>query len=489
MFSRSYTPRGRRGVPSGAASEARAVSAAALANRAKARNYVLANVTTAAKHAAPRRPASVALKSGGRTAWWLGKRLSEGAYGVTFTSRVTTKVARELERVRQASTFWMEHRSPPVGSTVVINLATDAGGRRSQGRYDACVLDNLKESSWHRYLDRAPCIQLPGVKPLCPSAYVPDFYWAGLVVDAPTGSRVFVTVMGLAKGVTMGSYLESRPLTAKLFIEVERATASLWLAGIAHADLHKENMLYDPPTGKLTIIDFGMGVKLPPDVTAALQAALPRAVAGGVRSLGEVWLKDSAYGVDVQKHVNRVMASRGYTWYNPDGTAAMRLFSLLSQPDRAAVPNLRRRAWGTRPSVTRPARGYEVTRPVTRATARAALAQAAKVPLPARATLLQAAKVPLPASRLAQAAKVPLPSPRSIVMSNSRSSASSGRRSLTPSWLARAFARVRRTRSARLDGGNRMRTVTTLTAPPPSRRSGRSLGLLWYRPRSPIVPS
>lgn len=310
-----------------------------------ATNFVLRNVGEAAVHTRPRDPSPISLmQANGRPAAWLGAPLGKGAYGMTFTCRVDADAFRALEAARGASTFWVEYRSPKVGDVVVIKLTQD---KRSgaQGAYTSFVADNLKEASWHRYLDRAPCVRLGALKPVCPEVYVPDFYWSGLVVDWKTQTRVYMTVMGLAQGVTIQRHLSRNRLTADLFLRIERAMASLWLAGIAHADLHKDNMLYDAATGRLTIIDFGMGVLLPPALTTSLRTAVARAVNDGVRSLGEVWRKGSGYGVGVQKHVNRVMRGRGFAWYNPDGYAAMRLFSMLSPADRRLVPSLRRKMW------------------------------------------------------------------------------------------------------------------------------------------------
>ena len=427
-----------------------------------AQNFVLKNAVDAAEHTRPRQPAPISMLVNGRHAAWLGTPLGEGAYGMTFTCRVDADTFRALETARGSSTFWVDYRTPKIGETVVIKLTQDKRRSDAHGAYTQFVADNLKEASWHRYLDRAPCVQLGAFKPVCAAVYVPDFYWSGLVVDSRTRARVYMTVMGLARGVTIQRHLSRNRLTADLFLRIERAMASLWLSGIAHADLHKDNMLYDASTGYLTIIDFGMGVLLPPTLTTTLRTAVARAIGDGVRSLGEVWRKGSSYGVGVQRHVNRVMRGRGFSWYNPDGYAAMRLFSMLSASDRRMVPSLRKTMW-------------------TSGTGQAAvlMAQRPMPPMP---------PMPPGTSRTPRTPRTP-----SMRMPMSRAAYATPRARANARGNARA-ARVRartqaartqaaRTQAARTQAARRsfiMRALMKLRAP--------RLPFLWYTPRKPVFP-
>ena len=75
---------------------------------------------------------------------------------------------------------------------------------------------------------------------------------------------------------------------------------------------------------------------------------LPKAIAGNVRSLGELWLprSRSQYGTNAQAFVNRVLHGRRYAWYNPDGHALLGLYDQLPMTERNKVPRLRKEAWG-----------------------------------------------------------------------------------------------------------------------------------------------
>lgn len=314
-----------------------------------------------------------------RWAAWLGQRLSAGSYGVTFKLVNSGDAAQRLNAARRAATFLMDQKAPRAGATVIIKVANDYNDRRQpvpQGQADEFALASVKESSWHKFLDNAPCIRVPGVTTdTCPAAHVPDFYWAGMVVDALTSRRFYLTVMSVAPGITVNEYLNRRraPLTAKMYLAIERAVTLMWLNGVVHADFHKGNQLYDPATGKLTIIDFGQGVGLPDAMVQKVRQAVAPAVARGVRSLGELWHNPdkSPVGVGLQAYTDKVRHTRNRApWYNPDGHALMQMYKLLSGTERAAVPLRRRELWGVGSSALRPTQAQATTGVTTAAAAR-----------------------------------------------------------------------------------------------------------------------
>jgi hypothetical protein len=171
--------------------------------------------------------------------------------------------------------------------------------------------------------------------------------------------------MTVAPGITVWDYLDGKykwnkttrrkvlvspphELTAAVYVAVERAVALMWLYGITHSDFHEGNQMYDERSGKVTVIDFGQAVKLSDELTRRVREVTVRAIQGGVRSLGELWLpaSKSRYGLDIQAFSNRVRYTRNRaTWYNPDGHALMQLYSRMSSAQRALVPELRRKVW------------------------------------------------------------------------------------------------------------------------------------------------
>lgn len=80
-----------------------------------------------------------------------------------------------------------------------------------------------------------------------------------------------VIVQSYAPGKRLAAYSNVMPRTIARF---ERAILSLWLAGVAHTDLHSENIMYDDKAKKITIIDFGRAVILSPDAIQTLRKNL-----------------------------------------------------------------------------------------------------------------------------------------------------------------------------------------------------------------------
>lgn len=328
---------------------------------------------------APRGGDPVALRRGRGWETWLGRSIKSGAYGSAFRLTYDGEVKRRLDAARQAASFLLEQTPVPAGARIVVKVARgvyDQGQAVPQTTADLFAKESVRESSWHRHLAASGCARVPGAAlGVCPQAHVPAFHWAGMVNDALTGKRFYVTVMGVAPGITVDEYVARRRMTAPLYLAIEHAVVSMWLAGVAHSDFHQGNQLYEPASGTLTIIDFGMSMRLSDALVAQLRAALAPAIAQGVRSLGELWRtpEKSKVGLGVQAYANRLMytrerqrqralAGRGRRvqvntdlWYNPDGHALRQMFNQLSAKDREEVPVRRRLVWGVGPVAAAPA--------------------------------------------------------------------------------------------------------------------------------------
>lgn len=290
---------------------------------------------------------------------WLGPQIAKGAYGTAFRTSVTPQTHAILVAMQKAMSNAVFIDMPPIGSTVVVKLANQTG------QLPQFIKDSVKENTVHAHLASAPCTQLGSsfTKGLCASAYVPKMYFSGLVVKAggAKGSRkyVYVTVMALARGTTVDKYLAGGRdrLTPQFYVKMERAICTMWGAGLVHADLHMNNIMYDPVNnGTFTIIDFGFGVVLPSEMRQRVIQSMAQGVARGSRSMGELWRSGdrSKIGTDLQAYTNRVISTRkgqlGWnlkqTWYNPDGKSLMAMYNKLSPAARAAVPLLRQKLWG-----------------------------------------------------------------------------------------------------------------------------------------------
>jgi hypothetical protein len=305
----------------------------------------------------------------GSTLWthWLHNYfIGEGAFGAVFSVTNTGEAARGIKDIMQKASYVVNEKPPPAGRLVLIKLALEPGQSTEGMTPDIFAKDSVKESSWHRFLDNAPCIRVRGVgASTCPSSVVPDFYWSGMVRDDRTRTRCYVTLMSFAPGATVSRHIDGEykrnknyrrfqtkqprgPLTASMYLAIERAVTLMWLNGVVHSDFHKGNQIYDDNTGKVTVIDFGQAVGLHPELTQKLRDMVGVAILRGVNSLGEMWESSSksAVGVGIQEYVDGVRYTRGGDWYNPDGHSLKMLYNRLSPADRQQIPLLRRKLWG-----------------------------------------------------------------------------------------------------------------------------------------------
>jgi serine/threonine protein kinase len=90
----------------------------------------------------------------------------------------------------------------------------------------------------------------------------PSRYWVPMHDAFVTDKGYFVSVMGVAPGIVLAEYLQVKPVTPNLFRNVERAVKALWMQGVVHRDLNANNVMIDVADESVTIIDFGMAIKL-----------------------------------------------------------------------------------------------------------------------------------------------------------------------------------------------------------------------------------
>lgn len=280
---------------------------------------------------------------------WLGDILGKGAYGVAFrllaSAHVENLVHHFSHVIRGASI-------PVHGSTLVMKISTYDIKKEYTSWLSSCE----RENAVHKYVSSLPCVAIPGMAtPICVKKHTPKFFCSGLFECPYTGNSFYITLMDLARGIPVNALLEKMkgvPSTA-MYLEMERAAAALWMNGIVHADMHKGNMLYDGE--KVTIIDFGFAVVLPDTLREKIRKRIAHVVVKtGIRSLGEIFEQSSEHGIaNLQNHVNRVQHGRGASWYNPDMSAMLRMYSRLPRDERETVPTKRRAIWGVRTKSTK----------------------------------------------------------------------------------------------------------------------------------------
>lgn len=159
------------------------------------------------------------------------------------------------------------------------------------------------------------------------SDLVPMFYFSG-AVKARDGSLWYVTVMDQAPGTTLKTLVESRAtksLTSREYVSIERALLSLWLLGVVHADMHMSNIMYDPKTEKVTILDLGFAVPLPQDVIEFMRA--------NTHLMGDVDAEEIYEGVHDFVHHTIKRRLNNIKQFNTDGGLLVRLRGMVHDTD------------------------------------------------------------------------------------------------------------------------------------------------------------
>jgi hypothetical protein len=93
---------------------------------------------------------------------------------------------------------------------------------------------------------------------------------------AGTGTAFRITLMErLTDATRLGRLIAQRSplLSADTYWSLERATCALWMQGIAHSDLHDDNVLV-LPDGSVRLVDFGMAAVMPRNLRVGMRAAL-----------------------------------------------------------------------------------------------------------------------------------------------------------------------------------------------------------------------
>jgi len=222
------------------------------------------------------------------------RELGKGSYGVVYAvtpSALALKALTELSR--RLSNVVGTWKPSEVRGPLIVKVA----GPEPREAWAKFVERSVRENAAHVAAHRTA----PDVVP-------------ALHVSGSTSAGLFITVMDIAPGVTLSAYLESthRTLPHAVYAALERAILRLWRAGIVHGDLHDENVLIDMSGSapRVSIIDFGFAVQLPPDMQRKIAPDLSR------HDIQGAWDKIEAYVDAVQ--LKRIT---GLSWYNPNAKA------------------------------------------------------------------------------------------------------------------------------------------------------------------------
>ena len=235
--------------------------------------------------------------------------------------------ACKLPPGRNASAFlqWVwEHASLRVGKDVLgaVNAQEGLVVKFVRMHNKRGLEETLRETRLHVFASNGRVEGRYGYFPdVNGNVIVPRLYFGCLIELA--GKWWFTTVMAMAAGAPLNKYLRSTPLTAAIFAAVEKAVYSLWILGVAHADFHPGNIMYDPKTQRATILDLGFAVKLPDHIVQQVRGTA--AVTNDASLVYDNW---------ISKYVSSVIYTRGgahqYAWFNPDGRVLSFLYNNIS---------------------------------------------------------------------------------------------------------------------------------------------------------------
>lgn len=280
----------------------------------------------------------------------VARRMNKGgAYGIAYLIQLDQGRAA-LDNLLKSTVYTVLGSTPAPGPGK-REAILKVGWNEDEEDMGIFIRECQREAIAHKYLssDENRCTKVPKcTRGLCPS--VPRFYRSGMVGNSHDGKPYYLTLMDRAPGSTLYDFLaKGNQMTSAMYVALEKAMAWLWANGIAHADLHRGNIMYDAETGGMTIIDLGHAVTIPHKARKLIVEAMSGAIEAGVRSLAEVFVASSPHGVkNLQPFLNRIMYTRGYDSYNADLTAMMHYFNRLTPAERAKVPAARRVLWGFR---------------------------------------------------------------------------------------------------------------------------------------------
>jgi tRNA A-37 threonylcarbamoyl transferase component Bud32 len=252
--------------------------------------------------------------------------LGQGSYGTAFISYG-----------RETANAWKRITNGPVKSVInaasIPNEAVVVKVQLVKRGDDASLRRQLRE--FHREsrgmvaVKNAPPVTIGGTT-FYAGDKVPTLYAAAYLPS----HGVFVFVMSLAPGKDV---CDVDKITATQYVAMEHAILSFWLTGYAHGDLHDCNVRMD--RNRITFIDFGRVIPIPPRYMDLLRAILQRCSLDPIR---EFW---HTFG----KYVDGVQRQRGFPAYWPN--ADLVYGEEIDMVNRLSVDNLlhleeaRRKSW------------------------------------------------------------------------------------------------------------------------------------------------
>lgn len=258
------------------------------------------------------------------------KYVSQGAYGMTFQ---TGPLQKDVALTRGENVIASTAHAPTGRVLLKVQYLTSPEDEQSA----------MYEDFIHNYVSESPRIDVLGVSGADIS---PIFYWGATMAIEHND-------MDIRARVTCMQYIPSRTLFAflnqpdhalnphewvHLYVQLERATATLWALGLSHADLHAQNVLVSNTPNKgprLYIIDYGLVVKVPEKertdlvntlMQLAVQGADPYDVA---TAFNRHYARTARIVSGVRRHVTPLQRDLRMWFMNPDSNLLRRMYEYV----------------------------------------------------------------------------------------------------------------------------------------------------------------
>jgi serine/threonine protein kinase len=281
-----------------------------------------------------------------------GKLIGSGAFGKVYLATVTPDLKTALKDGINKGGAKVVSEFPETGAKVVVKIVSQSKKLTDDEFFNEVTRENVI----HKELSVGHCYKIPeATRARCISQFVPKFYLS--YVFGKPGRHSCVTVMEKAGSMTLDSYIRNIKNLRKsrdeklleMYTSVELIVCLLWLSGYAHGDLHRDNILVSKESDEVLfkIIDFGFAMKIPAEFVKLVASGITTMIKQrNTQSFADLWTKDSVSGMRLVNYSNRILAGRGFEWYNPDYKILQVLYNILPARQRKKLPEVRSKLWG-----------------------------------------------------------------------------------------------------------------------------------------------
>jgi len=251
------------------------------------------------------------------------KHIASGAYGDVYSAKVTKEFRAALKKTYDNPRTYNKILTclPRTGGEVVIKID------KMIAESSNLSWNNVPKNVFYLWMDEHREETRVYLKRVKKEATIGHFLYTFKGPRGHQGRQFFpkvyasftdpecglaITVMEHIKGVPMKMYMDKKkaknqPVPYKVLDQLTRAIETMWLAGFVHSDMHLKNaMVTDNEDVK--ILDFGFARLIPEKTHQKVKQMIQNG-----EHIENIWQTSGIGGWS-----NRNMATRGYSWYNPN---------------------------------------------------------------------------------------------------------------------------------------------------------------------------